>query len=342
MTTPLISFCIATFNRATYISQTMDCLVGQLSDDVEIVVLDGGSKDETESIMLGYVAACPAVRYVRQATNHGVDRDYDGAVQAARGKYCWLMTDDDILKPGAVAAIRAALQTEPSLVVVNAEVRDALLERVYEPSRLKIADDRTFAPDQLGELFAVAGELLTFIGSVVIRREVWLARQRESYYGTLFIHVGVIFQSPLPGSIRVLATSWISIRYGNAMWHPREFEIWMFKWPSLVWSFDTLPDSSKSAVTPREPWRNPIRLMFYRAKGTYWSADYDRLLRPKMRGSIARFVAWFVSILPGTALNAITLAYFQRFHPTHGAVISDLLCSCFHYRNRKAARESRK
>lgn len=342
MTNPLISFCIATFNRAAYISQTMDCLLAQLSEDVEIVVLDGGSKDETESIMRGYVAACPAVRYVRQATNLGVDRDYDGAVQAARGKYCWLMTDDDILKPGAVAAIREALQTGPSLVVVNAEVRDSLLERVYEPSRLKIADDRTLAPDQMGELLAVAGELLTFIGSVVIRRDVWLARQREAYYGTLFIHVGVIFQAALPGLMCVLATPWIEIRYGNAMWRPREFEIWMFKWPSLVWSFDALPDSSKSAVTPREPWRDPFRLLFYRAKGTYWSADYDGLLRPRMRRGIPRFVAWIVSILPGTAVNAITLAYFRRFHPTHGAVISDLMCSCFHYRNRKAAREFRR
>jgi abequosyltransferase len=342
MTTPLISFCIATFNRATYIAETLDCLIAELSDDIEIVVLDGGSKDETESIMRRYAAAFPGIRYVRQATNFGVDRDYDGAVQAARGRYCWLMTDDDLLKPGAVAAIRATLLAEPSLVVVNAEVRDALLERVYEPSRLKITDDRKFSPCELGELLAVAGELLTFIGSVVIRRDVWLARQREPYYGTLFIHVGVIFQAALPGFAHVVATPWIAIRYGNAMWRPREFEIWMFKWPSLVWSFATLSDSSKSAVTPRDPWKDPFRLMFYRAKGTYWLADYERLLRPRMRRGIARFVAWCVSVLPGGLLNAMTLAYFRRFHPTHGAVISDLLGSCFHYRNWKTARGSRK
>jgi len=342
MTTPLLSFCIATFNRATYIAQTLDCLVAELADDIEIVVLDGGSKDETESIMRRYAAAFPGIRYVRQATNLGVDRDYDGAVQAARGRYCWLMTDDDILKPGAVAAIRAALLAEPSLVVVNAEVRDSLLGRVYEPSRLKITEDRTFATRELGDLLAVAGELLTFIGSVVIRRDVWLARQREPYYGTLFIHVGVIFQAALPGFAHVVATPWIAIRYGNAMWRPREFEIWMFKWPSLVWSFAAVPDWSKSAVTAREPWRDPFRLMFYRAKGTYWRADFERLLRPRMQRGMARFVAWFVSVLPGSVLNAMVLAYFRRFHPTHGAVISDLLGSCFHHRNWKVARDSRK
>jgi abequosyltransferase len=342
MTTPLLSFCIATFNRANYIAQTLDCLTAQLSDDVEIVVLDGGSKDETESIMRQYAATFPGIRYVRQPTNLGVDRDYDGAVQAARGKYCWLMTDDDILKPGAVAAVRAALLAEPSLVVVNAEVRDSLLERVYESSRLKITDDRAIAPEELGELFAVTGDLLTFIGSVVIRRDEWLARRREPYYGTLFIHVGVIFQAPLAGMAHVLAAPWISIRYGNAMWRPREFEIWMFKWPSLVWSFASLPDTSKSAVTPREPWRNPLRLMFYRAKGTYWHADYERLLRPRMQRRVDRFVAWCVSVLPGSVLNVLTLAYFRSFHPTDGAVISDLEGSCFHYRNWKVARETRR
>lgn len=100
---PKLSICIATFNRGAFISETLDSILGQIESGIEIVVVDGASPDNTMEVMTAYVQRHQEVKYFREAENSGVDADFDKAVGYARGEYCWLMTDDDLLKPGALA-----------------------------------------------------------------------------------------------------------------------------------------------------------------------------------------------------------------------------------------------
>ncbi len=103
----LLSICIATYNRADYIGQTLDSIIPQLDDDVELLVVDGASTDNTEAIVRKYTD--PRIRYVRLPVKGGVDQDYCKAVELARGEFCWFFTDDDILKPGAISAVKNAI-----------------------------------------------------------------------------------------------------------------------------------------------------------------------------------------------------------------------------------------
>jgi len=333
MTEPRLSICIATFNRASYIGETLDCLIAQLTDDVEIVILDGASSDGTEGILREYARTCSRLRYFRQAENRGVDRDFDRVVELARGEYCWLMTDDDLLKPGTVSTVLAALRRQYSLVIVNAEVRTSDLSRVIEPRRLCFDTSRTYAPGEMNRLFAETGHYLTFIGCVVIRRNIWLERVKDIYYGSLFIHVGVIFQRELPGDTYVIADTLISIRYGTAMWRPKEFEIWMFKWPSLVWSLPAVSTSAKAAIDQAEPWRNPRRLLFLRAKGAYAIDDYRRWIAPRAGANWRGIVARAIAHVPGAMANVLALFYFSVIDRKQGISIADTRSSRFYYRN---------
>lgn len=300
---PRLSICIATWNRARFIGETLDSIVPQLGPDTEVVVLDGASPDDTAAVVAKH-GAHPAVRYVREPTNSGVDRDYDKAVEHARGRYCWLMTDDDLLLPGAVERVLAALEDGPSLLVVNAEVRTVDFARQLQPRLLEIATDRDYPADAAEAFFVDTAAHLKFIGAVIVAREAWRAREREPYFGTLFVHVGVIFQSPPIGRVRVLAEPVMVIRYGNAMWTPRGFEIWMYKWPSLVWSFPAYGDAAKRRVSARAPWRKLAKLGVHRALGGFSAAEFRRHFGPGTPWT-ARAKAWFVARLPATAANTV-------------------------------------
>lgn len=304
MSAPLLSICIATYNRARFIGETLDSIVGQLSADVELVVLDGASPDNTTAEVASRAAVHPGVRYVREETNSGVDRDYDKAVLHACGRYCWLMTDDDLLLPGAVERILAALADGPQLLVVNAEVRSIDFEILLQDRLLELDADRDYGPGDAQAFFEDVAAHLKFIGAVVVARDTWLQRAREPYFGTLFVHVGVIFQSPPIGRVRVLAEPVMVIRYGNAMWTPRGFEIWMYKWPGLVWSFDGYDAASKSRVSAREPWRKLAKLGVHRALGGFTSDVYVRHFGPGTPLA-ARAKAWFVACLPARLANTI-------------------------------------
>ena len=304
MDSPILSICIATFRRADFIAETLDSIVGQLDHRVELVVLDGASPDATESIVTAYSARHPQLRYRREPCNSGVDADYDKAVVLATGRYCWLMTDDDLLIPGAVARVLEALSEGPDLLVLNAEVRTVGLDRVLQPRLLPLAADTTYSRASSERFFVELAPHLKFIGAVVISRERWLARDRRSYYGTLFVHVGVIFQAPALNSVRVLSTPVLVIRYGNAMWTARGFEIWMFLWPRLVWSFGAYSEAARARVSAAEPWRKPAKLGVHRALGGYSPAVYKTSLSG-MRWGPAKLLAWLIARLPSTWANSL-------------------------------------
>jgi glycosyltransferase involved in cell wall biosynthesis len=322
-----LSICIATFNRGRFIGETLGSILSQASEEVEVVVADGASTDNTEEVVRGFAARYTHLRYTRLEKKGGVDQDYCKCVELARGEYVWLFTDDDLVKPDAVAAVLEACRGGFSLMVVNAEVRSMDLSQRIVDRRILAESDQVFSSEafQRDDFLAAVGVYLSFIGCVVIRRDVWNQREKTRYYGTAFIHVGVIFQSPLPGKALVMAEPWIVIRYGNAEWVARKFGIWMFGWPDLIWSFSDYADWSKKKVTAREPWRSLPLLLLERAMGHYSLKDYDQWLaaRPQSRvGKISRRAIAIAPIAPLNFLARLVVRWIFRKSPS--IALSDL------------------
>ena len=303
---PLLSICIATYKRGAYIGATLESILDALPARVEILILDGASPDDTEQVVEPFTRRNSAVRYIREAVNSGFDADFDKAVLFARGQFCWLMSDDDLLVPGAVGRVLASLDSSLDLLIVNSRVRNADLSREVMPRMLEITEDRIYDEEAKNSLLADTGTYLSFVGAVVIRRSVWLERERERYFGSMFVHVGVIFQSSL-SRVKVLADPLIVLRYGNAMWTNRGFEIWMFLWPDLIWSFDGFSDSAKSAVVARQPWKQWRQLTMYRAIGAYSYPDYCRFFKDHKRGGALQRM---ISIMPAGFANALIAVYW--------------------------------
>ncbi len=298
MNNTLISICIATYNRADYIGETVESIIPQLDDNIELLIVDGASTDNTEGIVRNYVLNEPRIRYIRLSEKGGVDHDYDKSVELARGEFCWLFTDDDIIKPGGVAVVKKAIAAGNSLIVVNAEVRNRDLSMVLDERRIVMRSDHEYTSHEVEELFKDTLRYLSFIGAVVIRRSIWMSRDRKKYYGTDFIHVGVIFQKPLPGTSYIIAEPYIIIRYGNAQWTSRRFEIWMFKWPELVWSFDYISEKAKRSVTENRPWFSLKTLLFQRSLGVYGIQSYNQYFSNMSVSGAWKFFAWFTACFP--------------------------------------------
>ena len=328
-----LSFCIATRNRGGYIGETLASIASQCTNSVEIVVLDGASTDNTQDVIRTLQATVPALRYIRQDNNGGVDRDYDTAIGHAKGKYCWLMSDDDLLRPGAVDKVLQAIKRDYSLIVVNAEIRSINLSKLIDANRLQFFKDRIYSATQFENMFVDVSGYLTYVGAVIIRRDLWLTRDRATYFGSYFIHVGVIFQQPLPGDTLVISEPLISIRLGNTQWRPKEFEIRMIRWTDLIFSLRGISSGVRERCYRREPWRSLKSLMFYRAKGTYGPGDYRRWIRPRLNSSWNKLKAMFVAYFPGPLANLIGLIYCSFDYRDSNIHYLDMKASRFYIRN---------
>ncbi|MEI6300032.1 MAG: glycosyltransferase family 2 protein [Betaproteobacteria bacterium] len=321
-----LSICIATYNRGRFIAQTLDSILGQMESGVELIVVDGASPDNTPEVLAHYCSRHPELTYRREPVNSGVDADYDKAVGYATGEYCWLMTDDDLLKPGAVRRVLETLEGQAELVVVNAEVRNADLSKKMEDRRLAIFNDISYTNAGEDQFLRNTGAYLSFIGGVVIKKDAWMSRDRTAYYGSLFIHVGIIFQKPVINNVMVIAEPLIEIRYGNAMWTARGFEIWMFKWPQLIWSFPGYSDEAKRAVCREQPWRSAKALFHHRAMGSYSLNEFRRFW-PDANRELKNPSAWLISLFPASVANFVMVFYFALKATGSGMALYDLLHS---------------
>jgi glycosyltransferase involved in cell wall biosynthesis len=87
-----VSVVIPTYNRAALLLEAIDSVLSQRFDDLEIIVVDDGSRDDTGQRIRQYA---DKVVYVRQA-NAGVNAARNRALGIAQGEYVALLDDDDL------------------------------------------------------------------------------------------------------------------------------------------------------------------------------------------------------------------------------------------------------
>jgi abequosyltransferase len=119
---PLLTIAIPTFNRSGVLGQLLASLSAQVPDDasVEILVSDNASPDDTSRVVEEARQEGLRVEYIRNAKNIGADGNFLQCYERAAGKYVWIFSDDDLLRPGALGSILNYLsQEEYDLVYVS-------------------------------------------------------------------------------------------------------------------------------------------------------------------------------------------------------------------------------
>jgi glycosyltransferase involved in cell wall biosynthesis len=318
-----LSICIATYNRAAFIGETLDSILPQVTDEVEVVIVDGASTDNTAQVIESYAKKYEQLRYHKLDRKGGVDQDYCKAVEYARGEMCWLFSDDDLLKPDAIRRVLQECVHGYSLIVVNSELKNNDMSVLITQRVLQADEDVVYEKNEIEKLYLKVITYVSFIGCIVVNRELWMNRERENYYGTEFIHVGVIFQSPLPGAALLISCPYIVIRYGNAQWSTRSFEIGMIKWPTLIGSFKDISENVSRKFTVKSPSQIVRRLLISRAKNQYTYKEYQKWSSTANADVLIKIAALIIANIPYRVLNKIILLYLKKFRSDNRIAIYD-------------------
>ena len=125
MTLPFVSICVPTYNGAAYLREALESAVGQTFHDIEILVVDGGSTDDTVAIARSFDDA--RVRVVATEQNDGMVVNWNRTIELARGRYVKFLFQDDLLAPTCVEQMVAVFARNPSVGLVFSP-RDILVE----------------------------------------------------------------------------------------------------------------------------------------------------------------------------------------------------------------------
>jgi glycosyltransferase involved in cell wall biosynthesis len=130
----LVSAIIPTYNYARFVGRAVSSVLAQSYADLECVVVDDGSTDDTEQVIAAFG---PAVRLVRQP-NQGLSAARNTGIRAARGRYIAFLDADDAWHAEKVSRQVALLDSHPDTALVGCGVRnmsadgETLGERVFD------------------------------------------------------------------------------------------------------------------------------------------------------------------------------------------------------------------
>ena len=116
---PLVSVCIPAYNSSVYIKRTMESVLEQNYKNIELVVIDDQSKDNTVEIVES--VKDPRVRLVKNEKNLGMTGNWNNCLAEARGDYIKLICADDVLYKDSIEKELGALLAHPEVTLVMSD-----------------------------------------------------------------------------------------------------------------------------------------------------------------------------------------------------------------------------
>lgn len=143
---PLVTIIIPSYNQGRFIRETIESCLNQDYRPIEILVMDGGSKDETVAVLKSFDVA--ELLWVSEPDKGVVDAANKGMARA-KGDILTIQSSDDVFLPGAITKAVETLLGNPDVGVVYGDV-----ELIDQDSRLigkDVQGEFDFA-DYLGRL----------------------------------------------------------------------------------------------------------------------------------------------------------------------------------------------
>ena len=113
----LVSVIVPVYNVEAYLGRCVDSILAQTYCNLEVILVDDGTKDNCDRICDDYAAGDPRIRVIHKE-NGGLSSARNAGIDIARGEYLVFVDSDDWIEPDAVESLlSAALAHQVELVV---------------------------------------------------------------------------------------------------------------------------------------------------------------------------------------------------------------------------------
>jgi len=182
----LVTVALPVLDGARTIARTIESVLTQTHTDLELVISDNGSTDETQDLCRAYAASDARVAYHRNPTNIGLLNNFCRAAELARGDFVRWIGDSDLLHPDYLARTLERFAEDERRVLVNTQINyvDAdgatALDRTYDAAPFASSDPVV----RFEELLRICTAEFTLIDPLygLVRRE-WATIPRTNILG---------------------------------------------------------------------------------------------------------------------------------------------------------------
>jgi abequosyltransferase len=190
----VLSLCIPTYNRLSFLKESLSAVINQINDKVapfvEVVISDNASTDGTDEYVKKVMATYPhlQIRYFCSEENLGLDMNVYHVTNNAQGTWVYILSDDDIFLPGGVERLLSLIGKHPSfdafcLNMCSFETDTYKGEKPF----FNISEDLVI--NGKNDILSFLGQTgITYISTIVFRRDAFDDVNHLDKIGTLIRH----------------------------------------------------------------------------------------------------------------------------------------------------------
>jgi len=119
MAGPVVSVIVANYNGAPYLDAALTSILRQSLADLEVIVVDDASTDDSVARLRAAAARDPRIRLFTRQTSGGPGAARNAALDAARGEWLAVVDSDDLIHPERLAALVAKARADSADIVVD-------------------------------------------------------------------------------------------------------------------------------------------------------------------------------------------------------------------------------
>jgi len=192
MTELVLSICIPTYNRAKRISETLNHNIQIESDEIEFVISDNCSQDDTEARIKKIKD--PRIKYFRNERNLGFDKNLLKCCERANGMYLLFLSDEDILNLETLPWIIEYIKNNVNITQILGSIGD------LRPRKRKIyynPGDQIYKSghNALVNILFKNG----YISGLILRNDTIDITHAKKYVGIDYMHQVLMAQAMLKG-----------------------------------------------------------------------------------------------------------------------------------------------
>lgn len=194
---PLLTIAIPTFNRSFYLECTLSQLQKEISKygivNIEVIVSDNASKDNTEQVVTTLVQQGLPVKYIKNSENIGSDANIAQAFNLATGKYVLILGDDDLFVDGALKKAIDILQQDNYGVLF---LRSFGFDEDFNQEK-PVIHSQPIIYDNVGKFIVRMGAQITLISACIINKSNMLQTNASEFCGSNLVQVNLVLKAAL-------------------------------------------------------------------------------------------------------------------------------------------------
>lgn len=193
----LLTIAVPTYNRMTFLKRSLDSIINQYDDRVDILVSDNCSEDDTFSLMEDYKRKYPFIRYIRNNNNIGADGNFLQCLQNARGKYIWLLGSDDVVTEDSISCILGYIEkVDCPIIFMNHVFFQGTYRGLSDYDNAFIKNTNEFRQVNKKDFIKIAKNQISFMSSLLISKAAFEGVSNpEKYIGTWFLHTCIALEA---------------------------------------------------------------------------------------------------------------------------------------------------